>query len=260
MNSRAGFDMQRITATELQKNLSHYRTEARTAPVIITDRGRDDVALIPVSMLQKMLSSAQEKFPAEARKISDYDRFFRIVKEYVAGTEFAKYTHRIENAFCFTERLMTFTMIDAAHFELAGYIFRVEGSFGFVEKTCDWIERPEPGIDDCVRAWEARLSMAQIFTKNGGKAWRSHPAAADVAGMGFVTALVGLQAEEANMSQWMADQALNSITWESDTTALLKRFEAEALSVLRDNISNFRNSFPDLDVTAFQASFGQPVL
>jgi len=252
--------MQRITATELQKNLSHYRTVARKAPVIITDRGRDDVALIPVSMLQKMLSSAPEKFNADARKISDYNRFFRIVKQYEAGTEGARYVHRVENAFCFSERLMSFTQLDATHFELAGYVFRVDGRLATVEKTCDWIENPSPESENSVKVWEARVSMAEIFTKIKVNAWRRHPTSEDVASIGFVTALVGLQSEEENMSRWMAEQALHSMTWDIDTTSLLKRFEAEALSLLRDNISNFRNSFPDLDVTEFQASFGQPVL
>ena len=54
--------MQKITSGEFQKEFGRYRTEAHKGPVIITNHGRDDLALISADEYKRLRQLDQQAF------------------------------------------------------------------------------------------------------------------------------------------------------------------------------------------------------
>lgn len=247
--------MRRITSTELQQNLSAYRQVAKTEPVIITERGNESVAMIPIAMLHRM--SALKPGPA-SRPMSDYDRFFKLIIPFLEPSKVPTFTHNVKDAYGFAERLMTFTQLDEERFELAGHVFRVRDGVAEVEATCDWVLNPTGPMENAKTVWRGRMAIRSIVRKSGVRIWEENPTNEAVAALEFVPALIGLVGDEREVSDWVAQMIFSTMTWERDMDQLLKLTRKEAAALLRDNVTKLRSAFPDFDGDAFVATFGTP--
>jgi len=54
--------MNKVTSGEFQKEFGRYRTKAHKGPVIITNHGRDDLALISADEYQRLRQLDQQAF------------------------------------------------------------------------------------------------------------------------------------------------------------------------------------------------------
>jgi len=247
--------MRRITSTELQQNLSAYRQIAKTEPVIITERGEESVAMIPIAMLHRM-SALKPGLPS--RPMSDYDRFFKLIIPFLEPSKVPTFTHNVKDVYGFAERLMTFTQLDEERFELAGHVFRVRDGVAEVETTCDWILNPTGPMENAKTVWRGRMAIRSIVRKSGVRIWEENPTPESVATLDFVPALIGLVGDGPEVSDWVAQMIFSTMTWERDMDQLFKLTRKEAAALLRDNVAKLRAAFPDLDRDAFVATFGAP--
>lgn len=255
--------METVSSTDLQRNLSHYRTQAKSHPVIIEERGKPSVAMIPYNLyMQLTLRAPKDVDPNSPSSVKlEYDTLSRSVLRSL-GRDGELNADWLHPAYSRAERLFCLTPIDENSFEIGAYTFHLDAGKVVNISTSPWILEDDGGMEQFRHKWSATLTTRMAMAGTLGvaeHAWEGRPSKNMLQAFYFIPALVGLTGKADQTCEWLVLRTTGTVFWDSDSehNAVSKGLKKACEAVLSRNKSMLKIHYPDLDHAAFLELFSQ---
>lgn len=243
--------MAQVTSTELQSNLSEYRKLAQKEDVIVTERGKENVAIIGIDRYRSMLD-AYNQINGTAKETFDNFRnaFLRHLQ---ANSEVPTHFDRLVRSIDFLERVLTLNVISDQRFEIGGVVFEIDEGKVRPFGECPWLRGEDGKFTPSAFAFKATISIMVDLEGKSLNIWGKNPTFENIKNHNFIPAFLGFLGKDDKdydkLAEWIKQmQGVNVTIMGFDMSDDLRAsFHEIGVRILRENDRKINAIECDLD-------------